>query len=92
MWGGPHREVINLLATSVTSLTPHLSAIVACFDFLAGNLSPGVSDFCNKIGTELPIPNVRFHSESWRVSGRATEIVETTFMTPEPTLMALAER
>ena len=26
------------------------------------------------------------------VSGRATEIVETTFMTPEPTLMALAER
>ena len=62
------------------------------FRLLAGNLSPGVSDFCNKIGTELPIPNVRFHSESWRVSGRATEIVETTFMTPEPTLMALAER
>ena len=32
-------------------------------------------------GTELPIPNVRFHGESWRVSGRATEIAETTFMT-----------
>jgi putative ABC transport system substrate-binding protein len=29
----------------------------------------------------LPIRNVRFHGESWRVSGRATEIVETTFMT-----------
>src|SRR3954463_11036560 len=25
-----HRQVINSLATSVTSLTPHLSAIVAC--------------------------------------------------------------
>ena len=33
-----------------------------------------------------------FTASSWRVSGRATEIVETTFMTPEPTLMALAER
>ena len=33
-------------------------------------------------GTELPIPSVRFHGESWRVSGRATEIAETTFMTP----------
>ena len=32
-------------------------------------------------GTELPIPSVRFHGESWRVSGRATEIAETTFMT-----------
>ena len=32
-------------------------------------------------GTNLPIRNVRFHGESWRVSGRATEIVETTFMT-----------
>lgn len=51
-----------------------------------------IADFCNKIGTNLPIRNVRFHGESWRVSGRATEIVETTFMTPEPTLMALAER
>jgi hypothetical protein len=44
------------------------------------------------IGTNLPIRNVRFHGESWRVSGRATEIVKTTFMTPESTLMALAER
>ena len=33
-----------------------------------------------------------FTASLWRVSGRATEIVETTFMTPEPTLMALAER
>jgi hypothetical protein len=33
-------------------------------------------------GTNLPIRNVRFHGESWRVSGRATEIAETTFMTP----------
>lgn len=32
-------------------------------------------------GTELPIRNVRFHGESWRVSRRAMEIAETTFMT-----------
>jgi hypothetical protein len=25
--------------------------------------------------------NVRFHGESWRVSGRASEIAKTTFMT-----------
>ena len=31
-------------------------------------------------GTELPIPNVRFHGKSWRVSGRATEIEESTFV------------
>jgi len=34
------------------------------------------------IGTNLPIRNVRFHGESWRVSGRATEIAKATFMTP----------
>jgi hypothetical protein len=33
------------------------------------------------IGTNLPIRNVRFHGESWRVSGRATEIAEMTFVT-----------
>ena len=32
-------------------------------------------------GTNLPIRNVRFHGESWRVSGRATEIAKATFMT-----------
>ena len=32
-------------------------------------------------GTNLPIWNVRFHGESWRVSGRATEIAKATFMT-----------
>jgi len=32
-------------------------------------------------GTNLPILNVRFHGESWRVSGRATEIAKATFMT-----------
>ena len=32
-------------------------------------------------GTELPIPNVRFYGESWRVSGLATEIAKATFMT-----------
>ena len=37
---------------------------------------------CPLSGKELPIPNVRFHGESWRrVSGRATEIAETMFMT-----------
>jgi NAD(P)-dependent dehydrogenase (short-subunit alcohol dehydrogenase family) len=30
------------------------------------------------IGTNLPIRNVRFHGESWRVSGRATEIAKAT--------------
>jgi hypothetical protein len=34
-------------------------------------------------GTNLPIRNVRFHGESWRVSGRATEIAKATFMTPK---------
>jgi hypothetical protein len=33
------------------------------------------------VGTNLPIRNVRFHGESWRVSGRATEIAKATFMT-----------
>jgi hypothetical protein len=32
-------------------------------------------------GTKLPIPNVRFHGESWRISGRAEDIAKTTFMT-----------
>ena len=32
-------------------------------------------------GTNLPIRNVRFHGESWRVSGRATETAKATFMT-----------
>jgi hypothetical protein len=32
-------------------------------------------------GTKLPIRNVRFHGESWRVSRRATGIAETAFMT-----------
>jgi hypothetical protein len=32
-------------------------------------------------GMNLPIRNVRFHGESWRVSGRATEIAKATFMT-----------
>lgn len=40
-----------------------------------------INDFFNKIGTELPIPNVRFYGESWRVSGLATEIAKATFMT-----------
>jgi hypothetical protein len=34
------------------------------------------------------IPNVRFHGESWRVSGRATEIAKTTFMDPKATFGA----
>ena len=38
-------------------------------------------DRVTAFGTNLPIRNVRFHGESWRVSGRATEIAETTFMT-----------
>jgi hypothetical protein len=41
--------VINSLATSVTSLTPHLSAIVACFDFWREIYHPAFSDFCNTI-------------------------------------------
>jgi hypothetical protein len=48
MWG-THRQVINSLATSVTSLTPHLSAIVACFDFWREISHPAFSDFCNTI-------------------------------------------
>ena len=43
--------MINSLATSVTSLTPHLSAIVACFDFWREICHPAFSDFCNTIGT-----------------------------------------
>ena len=33
------------------SLTPHLSAIVACFDFWREICHPAFSDFCNTIGT-----------------------------------------
>jgi hypothetical protein len=33
------------------------------------------------LGTELPIPNVRFHGEPRRISGRAADIAKTTFMT-----------
>jgi hypothetical protein len=32
--------------------------------------------------------NVRFHGESWRVSGRATEIAKATFMTRSGQLAA----
>ena len=46
--GGPHREVINAWR-SVTSLTPHLSAIVACFDFWREICHPAFSDFYNTI-------------------------------------------
>ena len=51
--------MINSLATSVTSLTPHLSPIVACYDLWREICHPAFSDFCNTIGTELPIRNVR---------------------------------
>ena len=36
-------------------------------------------------GTNLPIRNVRFHGEFWKVSGRATEIAKATFVTPSET-------
>ena len=49
--GGPHRQVINSLATSITSLTPHLSASVACFVFWREICHPEFSDFCNTIGS-----------------------------------------
>src|SRR5262245_43919757 len=32
-----------------------------------------IPEFCNKIGTELPFPNVCFHVRSGKLSGRATE-------------------
>ena len=41
--------MINSLATSVTSLTPQLSAIVACFDFWWEICHPAFSYFCNTI-------------------------------------------
>jgi hypothetical protein len=41
--------VISSQATSVTSLRPHLSAIVACFVFWREICHPTFSDFCNKI-------------------------------------------
>jgi hypothetical protein len=49
--------VINSQATSVTGLTPHLSAIVACFVFWREICHPAFSDFCNTIGTLLPRAN-----------------------------------
>jgi hypothetical protein len=52
--------VINSLATSVTSLTPHLSAIVACFDFWREICHPAFSDFCNTIGTFETSTDVRY--------------------------------
>ena len=35
------------------------------FRFLAGNLSPGVSDFCNTIGTSRTSQDVRLESAKW---------------------------
>jgi hypothetical protein len=42
--------VINSQATSVTSLTPHLSAIMACFVFWVEICHPAFSDFCSRNG------------------------------------------
>ena len=40
-----------------------------------------VASLASGNGTNLPIRNVRFHGEFWRVSGRATEIAKATLMT-----------
>jgi hypothetical protein len=52
------REIQELiagdLADLVTSLTPHLSAIVACFDFWREICHPAFSDFCNTICHKRP--------------------------------------
>jgi hypothetical protein len=46
---------MNSQATSLASLTPHLSTIAACFIFSRENRREPILDFCNKIGTKLPI-------------------------------------
>jgi hypothetical protein len=43
---------LNSTGKSVTSLTLHLSAIVACFIFRREICHSAFSDFCNKIGTQ----------------------------------------
>ena len=44
--------------------------------------SPGFfAVLTSAFGTNLPIRNVRFHGETWRISGRATAIAKATFMT-----------
>ena len=40
------------------------------------------------VGTNLPIRNVRFHGESWRLSGRATEIAQSDVHDPTETWAA----
>src|SRR3954451_2036885 len=48
MWG-TSSPGDQLTGDSVTRLTPHLSAIVACFDFWREICHPAFSDFCNTI-------------------------------------------
>src|SRR3954451_24564497 len=56
MWG-TSSPGDQLTGDSVTRLTPHLSAIVACFDFWREICHPAFSDFCNTICTLLPRAN-----------------------------------
>ena len=55
------------------------------FRFLAGNLSPGVSDFCNTIGTSRTSQDVRLESAKW---GKAdldqVAVTNRNFMSTRP--------
>ena len=53
MWG-TSSPGDKLTGDFVTSLTPHLSAIVACFDFWRKICHPAFSDFCNTICQKRP--------------------------------------
>ena len=57
--GEPHHMAMNSQATSLTSLPPYQSTIAACFVFRRENCRTAIWNFCNKIGTKLPIQDVR---------------------------------
>src|ERR1700730_2235053 len=78
---GPTLPVINSQATSVMSLTLHLSAIAACLVFWRGLCHPAFSDFCNRICQEqthaaqqttwlIQLPDLRWRAGSAEYRGQ----------------------
>jgi hypothetical protein len=74
--------VINSQATSVTSLTLHLSAIVAGFVFWREICHPAFLDFCNKIGTQLSRSNGAACPQLAKADAQLFQFSSTPFRSP----------